>query len=39
VVDPPYSAVTEYVPAELKEVTSVAFPELRAPVPNDVVPL
>ncbi|HKF49957.1 MAG TPA: hypothetical protein VKB38_21520 [Terracidiphilus sp.] len=38
VVDPPYTAVIECVPAVENEVASVAFPELSVPVPSDVVP-
>ena len=38
VVDPPYTAVIECVPAVENEVASVALPELSVPVPSEVVP-
>jgi hypothetical protein len=38
VVDPPYTAVIECVPAVENEVVRVAFPELSVPVPSVVVP-
>ena len=36
---PPYVAVSVYVPALLKDVVSVAVPELSVPVPSEVLPL
>ena len=38
VVDPPYTAVIECVPAVENEVARVALPELSVPVPIEVVP-
>ena len=39
VLDPPYVAVIEYVPAVLKVVLKVATPELIVAEPSEVVPL
>jgi hypothetical protein len=37
-VEPPYTAVSEYVPAVANDVVNVAVPELNVAVPNAVEP-